>query len=77
MTEILNLLIVYFNYIFLFVLHKQVKQKFGSSHSNVFREKNKSRENPRKTTVKKLFFGKIVGSRPANLRKVNFFTDIL
>ena len=50
----------------MFVLNKQVKQKFGSSHSNVFlkvgvpREKWKSRKNPWRKTLKELAFGKVV-----------------
>ena len=68
---------------FLFVLSKRVRQKSGSSHSNVFikervhREKYESRENPWKATLKELIFGKVVGFRSANFWKVNSFTDNL
>ena len=62
----------------MFVLNKQVKQKFGSSLSNVFQDKKiKGGTILEKQLWKSFFFGKIVGCRPANLRKVNFFTDIL
>ena len=53
-----------------------------SLHSNVFlkerdhREKWYSREKPWKRTLKELIFGKVVGFRSANFRKVNSFTDI-
>ena len=78
MTEIFNLLIVYFNYLFLFILNKQVKAEVGKQPVKcVPKEKIKQGKSLKNNCEKVIFFGKIVGCRPANLRKVNSFTDIL
>ena len=63
---------------FLFMLNKQVKAEVRKQPFKcVPKEKIKQGKSLKNNCEKVIFFGKILGCRPANLRKVNSFTDIL